>query len=376
MRRLILFLLFLFPLISAGQDLPKPSGPYTPGVRDLFLNDPSRADSALGGQISVRVWYPASESAGRRSDYFPEGLNDALQRIGYAKLDSTGLARLAGLRSNSIRDAKPAAGRKFPVVLFSPGWGMATFSYTALIEELVSQGTIIIAIDHLYCGPVRLPDGRIITGKDYPFEKYAPYLLAALRDTRFVMNTVNAGTNGFAFLAGITDPDRSGVMGHSIGGNVALLAARETKPFRFAINLDGGAFDEVSPGTMKIPALTLRSFPVYSDAELSAKGRTRAAWNAMGEAIDSTFRANLERTRSASVEVKIPSTGHMSFSDAPFLMPDMLTRFGGTYLSPQETLRITSALILSFIRNSHPESLKRFPERLKREKIVVRVFGP
>lgn len=376
MKRLFLYLLFLFPMIGAGQDLPKPSGPYASGVRDLFLTDPSRADSALGGQISVRVWYPASGSAGGRNDYLPEGLQDALQQIGYAHLDSPGLARLAGLRSNSIRDAKPAAGRKFPVVLFSPGWGMATFSYTALIEELVSLGTIIVAIDHLYCGPVRLPGGRIITGRDYPFEKYGPYLQAALRDTRFVMRSLRAATDGFAFLAGMTDPERSGVMGHSIGGNVALLAARETEPFRFAINLDGGAFDEAAPGTMKIPALTLRSFPVYSDAELSSKGRTRAAWNAMGEAIDSTFRANLERTRSASVEVKIPSTGHMSFSDAPFLMPDMLTRFGGAYLSPKATLRITSALILSFIRNSDPESLKRFPERLKREKIVVRVFGP
>ncbi|HEY1006895.1 MAG TPA: hypothetical protein VGD92_06930, partial [Sphingobacteriaceae bacterium] len=100
MKRVILFLLFLFPMISAGQDLPKPSGPYASGVRDLFLTDPSRTDSALGGQVSVRVWYPASGSAGRRSDYLPEGLQDVINQIGYAHLDSPGLARLAGLRSN------------------------------------------------------------------------------------------------------------------------------------------------------------------------------------------------------------------------------------------------------------------------------------
>ncbi len=375
MKKLFLLMLLVFPFIADAQ-LPKPSGKYACGVRSLSLVDSSRVDSALGQrrEIPVTVWYPASGPVGKRKTYVPGGISKALQESGYAHLDSQALSALLTLKTNSVADAAPVKGnRQFPVVLFSAGWGMSTFSYTALIEDLVSQGTIVIAMDNLYCGPVSLADGRIITNQAYPYENFDPYLRSAFQDSRFVMDAFLAGAGGFDFLRGLADPERLGMIGHSIGGNVALLVAQDPGPFRFAVNLDGGAFEKAFSGTMEIPALTVRSFPTYTDAELSAKGRTRAGWEEMGAAIDSTFLANLEKTRAVSVEVKIPSTGHMSFSDAPFLMPDMLTRFGGSYLAPRETLRTTADLILNFIRFRSPEA---FSNGLKKKpKLVVRVFG-
>ncbi|HEY1007684.1 MAG TPA: hypothetical protein VGD92_10895, partial [Sphingobacteriaceae bacterium] len=336
MKKLLLLMFLVLPFIAAGQ-LRKPSGKYECGVRSLSLIDSSRVDSALGRhrEIPLTVWYPAAGQAGKRKAYVPDEMREALLESGYAHLDSQALSALFTLETNSIRDAAPVKeSRKFPVVLFSAGWGMSTFSYTALIEDLVSHGIIVIAMDNLYCGPVRLADGRIITQQAYPYETYAPYLQSAFQDSRFVMDTFLAGANGLGFLKGLADQDRLGMVGHSIGGNVALLVAQDPGPFRFAINLDGGAFEKAFSGTMEIPAFTVRSFPTYTDAELSAKGRTRAGWDEMGATIDSVFQANLEKTRAISIEVRIPSTGHMSFSDAPFLMPDMLTRFGGSYLTP------------------------------------------
>ena len=378
MHKLFALLLFVFPFISEGQVLPKPSGKYQPGVRSFFLTDFTRTDSALQQHrlIPVRVWYPASTKGGHLEDYVPMGLKSALQKIRYSNQDSLTLKSLTTLNSHSIPDAGPVKGNsKFPVVLFSPGWGMSSFSYTALVEDLVSQGMIVIAMDNLYCGPVRLPDGRLITQKDYPYNQYTPYIQAAAQDARFVMNSLLTGVKEFGFLNSLFDRTRLGVMGHSIGGNIALLVAQDPEPFRFAINLDGGAFEKALIGTMKIPALTVRSFPKYTDAELSARGRTRKGWDDMGAKIDSSFMENLARTQAPSIEVKIPATGHMSFSDAPFVMPEMLTRFGGTYLTPQETLRTTTDLITSFIRSQDAASLQAFTNRVKKQGKGVRVFG-
>src|SRR5258708_11066403 len=44
----------------------------------------------------------------------------------------------------------PKGGRRFPLLLFAHGWGNPAFLYTAELEDIVSHGYVIAAIDHPY----------------------------------------------------------------------------------------------------------------------------------------------------------------------------------------------------------------------------------
>lgn len=39
---------------------------------------------------------------------------------------------------------------KYPVIIFQPGLGATTYLYTQIIEELVSHGYIVLAVNHPY----------------------------------------------------------------------------------------------------------------------------------------------------------------------------------------------------------------------------------
>ena len=54
----------------------------------------------------------------------------------------------------------PVKQGKHPVVLFSPGLGFSRFLNTALLEDLASQGYLVVAMDHTHESPVEFPGGR------------------------------------------------------------------------------------------------------------------------------------------------------------------------------------------------------------------------
>ena len=72
------------------------------------------------------------------------------------------------LRSHSIENAPPnAAGRPFPVLLFSHGFGESSLTYSAQLEDLASHGYVVFGIEHPFDAyALRLPGDRIV-----PFAK-------------------------------------------------------------------------------------------------------------------------------------------------------------------------------------------------------------
>ena len=93
----------------------------------------------------------------------------------------------------------------------------------------------------------------------------------------------------------------------------------------------------------------MRSRPNYSDADLAKRGRTRAQWDAMGEAIRTSIDSILtKRTDAPAYVMSVLGTGHMSYSDAPFVMPSTITRFGGRSIDPLRGFEIISAYTRAF----------------------------
>ena len=67
--------------------------------------------------------------------------------------------------SNKTRTSKCKTEARFPVLIFSPGYGGSRLLYSAQVRDLASQGFLVITVDHPYDADfVEFPDGTIITG--------------------------------------------------------------------------------------------------------------------------------------------------------------------------------------------------------------------
>ena len=67
------------------------------------------------------------------------------------------------IQTHAFENAPIISGsNRFPLLIFSHGGGVPTFGYTSQIEDLVSQGYVVAAIEHTYeDGAVAFPGGRV-----------------------------------------------------------------------------------------------------------------------------------------------------------------------------------------------------------------------
>jgi hypothetical protein len=159
--------------------------------------------------------------------------------------------------------AVTSAPRPFPVVVYSPGNGSWRNASTALVEELVSHGFIVVTIDHPYDGEaVEFPDGTIALAQPLrqpnpalsnPLAQWdasvQPRLIVRVADVRFVLDAlaaINAGRNPDAehrplpaHLAGALDLSRTGMFGHSLGAATTIEVMREDQRVRVGFMMDG-----------------------------------------------------------------------------------------------------------------------------------------
>src|SRR5262245_37468056 len=109
---------------------PFSRGPHPAGVRTAEL-----IDAVRDRPLDVEIWYPAADRH-RGQDVDPE-------RCDRYEL----LAGLPLVTQQAARDAAPAAGR-FPLVVFSHGYGGHRRQSTFLCTHLASHGYVVVAPDH------------------------------------------------------------------------------------------------------------------------------------------------------------------------------------------------------------------------------------
>lgn len=177
-------------------------GEWPVGVRTMRFTDAGRPDvvnaTAEGEiptqdrEITVEVWYPAAEGTEPGGTY--EGV---FLRDGETQVSLSGIA---------ARDAAPAEG-SFPLVLISHGYPGNRFLMSHLSENLASKGYVAVSADH--------PES---TYSDQ--NKFTSTLVNRPLDQAFLIESMATLDDE---IGAITDADRSGVIGYSMGGYGALI---------------------------------------------------------------------------------------------------------------------------------------------------------
>ncbi|MCC6771250.1 MAG: hypothetical protein IT360_08565 [Gemmatimonadaceae bacterium] len=285
-----------FPIFS----LPEPSGAYKIGTRWLTLVDSSRTEDLTPDpsdlrHVVVRLWFPADSEVGDPSQYSAP----AVSRVTAGALGLPGfvLSHLPLVKTHSYQRARLAnASGKWPLLLFSHGYGVGTESQnTVQMEELASHGYVVASIDHVHeAGAVPLP-GDVVAAFQAPpsftdtaamarglamLERIASApdtgaLLVAVRDmqrmvpsldtsivrwtddTRFVLDRLTAmsapSAGGDTLMVDRLATDRVGVFGMSFGGATAATFCVLDARCVAGLNLDGLTYGAATDSVMVRP---------------------------------------------------------------------------------------------------------------------------
>lgn len=182
------------PALASHGDLPV--GVQTlsfvhPGQIDI-LNTTEGDEPLYDRPLTVEVWYPAADGT------TPGGTYTAFLRDGQTEVT---------LHGRAARDAEPADGAAYPLVVISHGYPGNRFLMSHLGENLASKGYVTVSIDH--------------TDSTYSDKAaFGSTLLNRPIDQKFVIDQM-AALDGP--LGAITNTDTTGVIGYSMGGYGALI---------------------------------------------------------------------------------------------------------------------------------------------------------
>ncbi|MFH1014194.1 MAG: hypothetical protein V1769_06810 [Thermoplasmatota archaeon] len=249
--------------------LPPLTGPYAVGVTTLHLVDPSREEWFSADPLDVRelvakIWYPTEEiDPQHRVDYMDETTFTWLKQQSPIPLVNIPTIAYTYVRPHCYEQAvisKDAA--PFPLLLFSHGYDGVDAIYTSFIEDAVSNGYIVVSINHPYIAGITVfPDGRVIEIAPVPSQDVQEFFSRSLRtvidDVYFVLDEITTINDIDDHLSGCFDLSKIGMYGHSFGGAATAVCCYEDERFKAGLTLDGVVYEELLKGNITKPLLMM-----------------------------------------------------------------------------------------------------------------------
>ena len=335
---LISLLIFLFSNCSyiatkliPLNDLPDSSGKYSVGTKIYTWVDKSRGESFTPNKldkrkISIQIWYPIKKRLIKKMNYL-DNPNKRLKPISeqFSLLDvsptlaSILMADIKNVKTNSEYNAPINVESliKYPLVVFSHGLGGMKNQNSIQVEELVSQGYVVIAPDHSYDANITIFDNDEIApfkSSEYdPKIKYSiedfyayriPQIQIRSADLSFIINTIEQLQLTLdEKLWQMIDLNRIGVFGHSFGGGTSLVTMHNDDRIDACIALDG--WIEPIPNEM---------INVGLDKPFLYIGRTVWEDTLNYHKLDKLIKNSSQMGR----KIILPGTEHFDYTDTPY----------------------------------------------------------
>lgn len=332
---------------NATPGLPAPSGPFGIGRVGYDWTDTARPDrysNAPGAhrEMMVYLWYPAAKTADAKGIYLPgaKQMDADKEAQSFYREDDAPKWQLivsGAIYSHARENAPVAKGRKFPLLVFTPGLGGPSFGYTALIEDLVSHGYAVASIEVPYNAPFVFPDGRILPRHREPmppgltpeegFKRMVAMATLGITegagDVRFVLDKLTEmqrkKSERSSWITAL-DLNKAAAVGHSAGAASATRACQLDARFKACIDLDGGmvpvsALPDFGDGTkMQQPLLFLEAY--HDEAHMFGTHEQHLAYFSKQE-------SQLQQCPAGTYDVvlRAPRMVHGSFSDDGLLDP-------------------------------------------------------
>ena len=326
----------------------KPTGKYTVGTVSYCVTDPDReeifiTDKHQARQIPIQVWYPAENTSSTNyTPYIPEAtkVSEAISEL--LHIPKALLYPLQFKRSNALEKAPISKGKaQYPVLLYLTGlYGHRCIS-TFQIQELVSQGYIVVGIDcPMAVALATFPDGSTL--KSLPRTLIDPMLNESLTEENPILNY-----NGKTFEGGLiayfakdvscvidflttlskNDPnhlfynklnlDRLGAFGVSLGGIIVSEASWKDPRIKANLIMESRIPQKIAQTGLRVPTMV-----ITRPAEAMRIERERSGgWTENDIQEHLSTMENLCENTPESEFVQIPNIFHVDFTDAPLWVP-------------------------------------------------------
>ncbi|UKZ75759.1 hypothetical protein TrVFT333_003453 [Trichoderma virens FT-333] len=308
--------------VSRAVLVPGPTGPYAVAMKELPLTDTSRHDpldptgKSKSRRLLVSLYLPVDKSrracpvvtvpymtppvaASYGQQATQVGLPDTLYNP--FQMEFCDLKKLSPCGQASNKN------KKFPLILFDPGFEESRLIYGAMARSLASHGYAVVTIDHPFDAPaIQYPDGSIIEGVDMDPSDPAvlpKVLKVRTDDITFIINQLENQKVMKPVLAdfpGTIDYNQLAIWGHSFGGATAASVTHADKRVLGGLDLDGMLVDPILSTDIKKPFILA-----------GRKGH---------DAEDPTWNQFWPHLKGKRMEINIANTQHGAFKDDLMLL--------------------------------------------------------
>ncbi|MFI5720611.1 alpha/beta hydrolase family protein [Nocardia sp. NPDC051750] len=342
--------------------LPAPTGSHPVGSADLHLIDPSRNDPWVPDRVRelmITVRYPARPNTEPKAPYMAPGVAAAVAAGDAGKLGVEPNLLDYRFPTHSGLDAPVADGR-WPVLLYSPGATLSRSHGTTQMEQLASDGYIVVAIDHTHeAEAVEFPGGRVAR-KALPaptIDVSKRLITTRIADTRFVLDQLelladgaHRDADGRALPAGLNtafDLSKIGMFGHSGGGFTTAETMLVDQRISAGADLDGSmAYSQ-----------SARDFGRAADEGLDRPFLLMSAGDHSLDT-DASWQQFLGHHRGPLCRVHLPDGEHFSYTDYQILLPQLggaATAFVGA-IDPTHSLTVQHHTLSTFFGTHLPHT--------------------
>lgn len=277
----------------------------------------------------------------------------------------------------------PDAEGSFPLVVFSHGAFGYYQSNFSTYAELASNGYVVAALDHPHHafftkdtdGKTVIVDMEFITSavdfsngnmdEDRAFDLARQWMKLRTEDEGFVLDTIKQAkeenslsvawsteqTSDILNVLSMTNTDKIGLMGHSMGGATAVALGRTRTDIDAVIDLDGSMLSDIesvkngectyNDDPYPIPVLDFRKETDYDNrAQVVNDGSYLYGF----EYVNDYVMARAEKGKT----VVFRNAGHMNFTDLPMFSPFLSSLLGTGDADSEEFMYTVNGIVLNW----------------------------